>query len=535
MGRLHPEHFPLRDLDFHECQVVEALRDFTDDEWIIMPTVMLGGEPPAEIDVVVAHPEHGFAVLEVKGWRNPKIVNGDWVVPYKEKGRGPVAQLRDNRYRVRSLLREVFPHVDVDAALVFTEVRGIAGDEEPSDIDEDHIFWSHDIDVIDSALMRVMKRGRVGHKMFTDDVFEDLVAAIRPNVIFESDSLSARRRALEKLNDRTVEQLRALERLDVNRRVYVSGGAGSGKSTLASSWALRALRRDERVLLVCFNDPLGAAFDKKFADSDGEIVTGSFLKVALSLHGMPRLEPREGESLSTFWNESVIVHLNHHWHEVTEQFDTVIIAEAQDFSPAWIGMLRALLDPEGPNNVLMVGDLGQELHKRGFQPPRPADGWTIGELGPNVRNSREIARLIRSKLNGPPAPYWLPPTTELSYVESISLPEVEENVLAATEKLRDHGFDDNAIAVVCLDSVTRSHLLNNPAFANYENRTDGQLLCDNAHRLKGLEFEAVIVATVKDEVAENVLYVALSRAVHALIVCGPPAIGEILGLEENES
>jgi hypothetical protein len=42
----------------------------------------------------------------------------------------------------------------------------------------------------------------------------------------------------------------ALEPLDVNRRVLVTGGAGSGKTRLATAWARRAVGRGERILLV---------------------------------------------------------------------------------------------------------------------------------------------------------------------------------------------------------------------------------------------------------------------------------------------
>ena len=65
--------------------------------------------------------------------------------------------------------------------------------------------------------------------MFGDGVFAKLVRHVRRSVDFEPDSFATRRYAYEKLSDRMVEQLKALERLDVNRRVYVSGGAGSGR------------------------------------------------------------------------------------------------------------------------------------------------------------------------------------------------------------------------------------------------------------------------------------------------------------------
>ena len=412
------ETFSIRNLkNESEKRVVEALLDYTDDSWIIMPSVRIGVEPPVEVDVVVAHLEHGFAVVEVKGWTNPTIENGEWSSPYRYPGRNPVEQLLHNRYAVRDHLRTVLPHVEVDAALAFPLVGGVEGVAQITDIGSHQLIWSHDLETIEKSLLQIMTRGTKGRPMYTEDTFAQFIDALRPTVHFNPDTISARRIAIEKLNDRTIEQLRALERLDRNRKVFVSGGAGSGKSRLATSWAQRALQRDERVLLVCFNDPLGNEFEARFRDSDGIIVTGPFLKVALKMPGLPECKQKEGESDQKFWNETVQGHLHLHWHRVTDQYDTIIIDEAQDFSPSWIAMLTALLDSNGKNQVLMVGDLGQELHKRRFQPPNPEDGWTIAELGPNVRNSKAIAQMLRSKLNGPPAPHWLPATALLEFAE----------------------------------------------------------------------------------------------------------------------
>jgi len=375
-----------------------------------------------------------------------------------------------------------------------------------------------------------MTRGAEGRLMYTEETFAQFVEVLRPTVQFDPDTNTARRIALEKLNDRTNEQLRALERLDQNRKVFVSGGAGSGKSRLATSWAQRALQRDERVLLVCFNDPLGKEFEDRFADTDGAIVTGPFLKIALDMPGMPGCNRKEGESEQDYWNSRVQGHLHLHWHRVTDQYDTIIIDEAQDFSPSWIAMLTALLDPNGNNRVLIVGDLGQELHKRRFQPPSPDDGWTIAELGPNVRNSRAIAQMLRSKLNGPPAPHWLPATALLEFAETTPTSNIAKTVDASVLKLIEEGFDPASIAVVCLGSAIRSELCSAGNYATYEERDSTKILCDNAHRLKGLEYDAVIVATNQWPLNESVLYVALSRAVHALIVCGPRTLADRLGL-----
>ena len=99
-----------------------------------------------------------------------------------------------------------------------------------------------------------------------------------------------RRRRLQAL---CLYQTGALEPLDVNRRVLVTGGAGSGKTRLAMAWTRRALARSERVWLTCYNDPLADAVAERLTPNE-LLTVGSFYDVALHLDGMPELEVPDG-------------------------------------------------------------------------------------------------------------------------------------------------------------------------------------------------------------------------------------------------
>ncbi len=52
----------------------------------------------------------------------------------------------------------------------------------------------------------------------------------------------------------------------------------------------------------------------------------------------------------------------------------------------------------------------------------------------------------------------------------------------------------------------------------------------DVHRLKGLEFDTVILTATKDCEDEALLYVGVSRAVSELIVVGPRDFADRLGL-----
>lgn len=531
MGRLHPGDFPIGSLRESESRVVEALVEYLDDQWVVMPTVRLGASPPIEIDVVIAHRDHGVGIIEVKGYL-PRIVAGRWVEPYETEGGGPIAQLHRNRQGLRDHLRSVVvgaQFLHVDAGLAFPNASGVAGGVEPIDIDADDLIWSSDIIAIDSAVARIVKRGREGRPMFDRETFDAIVRAIRPDVEFESDPGAYGAWASGRLETWSANQTRSAERLDLNRRVYVTGGAGTGKSRLALAWTRRASIRGDRTLLVCFNEPLGAEFQRRVGDMEG-VRTGPFLRLALELEGIPHKEVPDGAD-SDFWNNEVLGHLHLHWPNVTEQFDTIVVDEVQDFSPAWLAMLEALLDPDGPRRLLLTGDVEQSVHHRGFVAPRPEDGWTLCELVANSRNSRDIARLIRSRLGGPPSPAALPPSTHLRFVD---VPADEtalvELVVAEIGRLREDGFDDEQIAVVALDHDARDELRIDPMFVRWEERGPGLLVCETARRLKGLEFPVVILVARRWPVDDLVLYVGVSRAVLGLTVIGPPALGERLAL-----
>jgi hypothetical protein len=62
-----------------------------------------------------------------------------------------------------------------------------------------------------------------------------------------------------------------------------------------------------------------------------------------------------------------IGHLRDHWDETTERFDTIIIDEAQDFSPNWIELLIRLLEPDGPRRLLMLTDEFKRYRQRAPQ------------------------------------------------------------------------------------------------------------------------------------------------------------------------
>ncbi len=56
------------------------------------------------------------------------------------------------------------------------------------------------------------------------------------------------------------------------------------------------------------------------------------------------------------------------------------------------------------------------------------------------------------------------------------------------------------------------------------------ILCENVHRVKGLEYDHVILVIHDESVSDDLLYVGASRAVMSLTVIAPSGVAARMGL-----
>ena len=101
---------------------------------------------------------------------------------------------------------------------------------------------------------------------------------------------------------------------------------------------------------------------------------------------------------------------------------------------------------------------------------------------------------------------------------------------AELERLGDEGRDLNGVVVATFRTAVRDRLRAELDLVRWEDRVDGAVVCENVHRLKGLEFDTVILASPADEDDETKLYVGVSRAVSELVVIGPEPLAQRLGI-----
>lgn len=532
MGRLIPDDFPMECLaNAEERLVVQALVDQLSDDWHVIADVGMGDrDRDRQTDIVIAHHRDGVAVIEVKGHR-VSIDQGIWKAHGSPMTPQPLAQAKDNAYTLRSRLRATHPtlsRLEVAWAVALPNTTVIDG-RLPMEIDQRQVLTcdrlEHARDAVDELMSYRLAQplGQVG--------IERLLQLLRPDVDFAWDPEARARLARAKLDVICAEHVSVLSRLDLNRKVCVTGGAGSGKTRLAVEWVRRGLDRGERVLLCCYNDPLGGELADRLPDHE-RLVVGAYFPLAMSLSGMVELDVPD-DAGRDWWDQVAVGHLQRHWHEITQRFDTIVIDEAQDFSPAWLAQLQQLLDPHGPRRFLMVADEAQGVYSRGFTLPSPDDGWARCELITNCRNTFGIASLLSARLGGPAAPEGaMPEALGIGYVEANDLDTLSELVIEECDRIIDHeGHAPARVLVATFGSEVRDRLRDEHAFVRWEDSDDQTIVCETVHRSKGLEFDYVVLAATSNDMSDALLYVGVSRAIAGLTVIGPAALAARLGLE----
>jgi hypothetical protein len=543
MGLLYPETLDLAQIeDSTERHVVDILLRRLSDDWFIIPNFRFRSEMiDREIDVILVHLRIGVAILEVKGGQ-VSIQRGQWT--NNGNRATPDEQALKNSFALREFLSDTIPEMSFKVAWgvalpKISEVRG----ELPAVMNRGQLLLSPDFDDVERSVETLFDSL---HTRYCLDIhqLERILNKLCPDAEFVYDPHAESRRIREQLAVICEAQVQALMSLDSHHRVLVTGRAGTGKTYLAIRWAQSGLvtgeeEQSKSVLFTCYNDPLGLALKEYFPAPDEQngpdeeeysrIVVGPFFRTMLQLKGLPAL-PFENTEDSDFWDVRAPSFLVKNWHLIEERFDRIIVDEAQDFSPAWIGLLESLLDPAGDNKMFLLSDPRQRLIDRGFVEPSIEAGWVHAELVTNVRNSREIARLARRFLDGAAAPSTLPTSTQVSGLIVESDQELIEAVKQRLGRALRDGIGPSEILVVASDSHTRDLLRTELALGRAERQGDGLIPCETAHRAKGLEASLAIAAIGEHGIDDGELYVAITRAITELHIIGPKDTLQQLGL-----
>lgn len=521
MAQLLPADFDLDGLEHSERRVCEAMMSGLDDTWLIIPSVPIVDHGDAEIDLLLVSPSQGVVLVEVKGGA-VRLIDGDWYQYDRKLSKSPPAQAVRAKYALIKRLKSA--RVDTEGLFVnhvvaLPDVGSVPKEGLGPDAPASIVLAKPELLDPSAAIKRL---GVPDHVPVPNERLERFVRAIRPSVELAAGDGGVMHATSRQLDATTRAVMAAVRGMDSQQRVLVTGGAGTGKTWLAIDWAKRAVERGERTLVVCFNKPIGEFLHRRLRSTPATV--GTYHDVAVRLlepHGFRVGENPEPE----YWDKIPTASLAFHADKIGQPFDTLIIDEGQDIKPHWLESLERLLDPAGPQRVLMVADPSQAIYDRDWTPP---PNMVTNRLEHNLRNSRPIASFVK-RLGGPEPMPGAPGNVPVRLLVAGGRKEIAKRVRdTVVELTQQHGVPYAEVLVVTRHKKERDDLVASPPdgcpMVRWEDRSEDAVLCETVHRAKGLERLAVIYVDTSAEPDRQLQYIGSSRAVSWLTLIGSDAL-----------
>jgi hypothetical protein len=519
---LHPETQFRPTRSSAEIKVWEALKKELPAGWSAWHSLKLrdGRATFGEGDFVLAHPERGILLLEVKGGRL-EVRDGQWFQNGKPLGQSPLDQVHQFRNLLLRRFKELgrsapsigqapcFPDTDFDDQPTQDDLNGIV-------LGAHHLRWL-------AASLPVVAAKAIPPRRATPPGWIELLHELWCQSWIPALSLGTRaREATARRLSLDGTQLEVLEGMFENQRALIEGGAGSGKTLLAAEAARRLAADGKTVLLLCFTSPLRKWLAERLAGSGVEVQTISGLA--------KRLEQESGRSPAggALAEQEGWRHAYRVAAEVcSPRWDAVVLDEAQDLDLAAWRFVEALAR-------------GRRL-------------WGFFDPGQGYWDDRRPDRSLFQVFYKLPRQQRCPPGIQALANRTLGLPADEAAIAAAladgtigalvvpeggsaaalvgqeVERLLAGGLGLGDIGIVSQRGLTAqagdgSHRFGAHLAVRADDDDAGQrLVVDTFLRWKGLERPAIIVTGLTEEAFKRAhirLNVALTRATVAVRLVG---------------
>lgn len=518
-----------------KAQLPDSYRCYYSRPWLGITS--RGEEKEGEADFVIAHPERGFLVVEVKGGGVRRLEGSEQWVSRNRHGitnniKDPVKQASDSKH---ALLKKLQDHPGWGGQWVTARHGVIFPDCAPQNRDLGvgmPIFlfaFSTDMDRlaewVEARLSRHDDESSAGQGLKANGM-QVLHGLLSGPIELRSSlqrSLRSDHREIERL---TREQLDVLTSLEDEPQMAISGGAGTGKTILALEKACRLGEAGQRVLVTCFNQPLGEHLRALTRDCPN-VQAGPFHSVATGLAkgaGIA-LSPASSPNYFTTVLPNALVEAMKARPDLA--FDAIVVDEGQDFQDGWLLALRLCLKDTDNGSFYVFFDDNQKVYSRdsGFLAELPKGRYYLTR---NLRNTKAIHDSSRPWYSSPRISRPSGPDGEPVAWRAAASPKELRAGLAATlsELLGTHRVERRNIAVLTA-GVTAGHPLVNGGrlcdlpFAGADENSGDTLVFDTVRRFKGLDRPVVIVIDAERLTDPELIYVALSRPSVLLYVFGP--------------
>lgn len=347
MAQMFPVE-PLAGTSNAELKVRRALEQLP-DSWSIVHGVAWqstrNGRPAdGEADFVAIHPARGMLVIEVKGG-GIDVDKGRWTSTDRNGDvhaiKNPFEQATASKHALITFLKSerslnLTQYLSAGHAVAFPDIAttGNLGPATPTEL----VWTAPDLADLQRAVDNACEYWEMSTKLGSTKV-ASIVERLAPTVHVRPVLRERVGESLQELMRLTDEQVRVLDRLRRTRRAVIYGGAGTGKTVLAVERARRLAEQGFRVLLTCFNQPLGEYLSKTVADEP--LITAS------SFHsfGVGQLKsaglPIPTNPPSSWWDETLPSGLPDLVERNGSHFDALVVDEGQDFNSDWWTVLSS--------------------------------------------------------------------------------------------------------------------------------------------------------------------------------------------------
>ena len=524
---LVPTDLPIDQLENNERKLVLRLLNQLNDSWLVIPRFDIRGKRRTyELDVLLINQNYGLIGIEVKGGK-VEVISGAWHQNAEILSVSPPRQAQNAAYELRNILRlrspKLLKYVHVDYAVALPGVNEL-NNVLPPDVERGRLIFNSDMQDLDDVVYALMANDHKNRPL-SEDQINEILYFLRPDSNFKWNVSSKHRLNNERMQRLAFESLQPLLTLDQNTNIFVTGSAGTGKSFLATLWAERAFERGERTLLTCYNEPMGHFLAGHVIDS-ADLVAGPFQKTLFELADIRDFQIPE-DADQNWWDTAPFSAFMESADNVLNKFDTIIVDEAQDFSPKWLPILKTLFKENGPKKLFMLADPSQDLYHRGLTVPAVSNVVRF-DLTINCRNTKKIAELTK-EFSDAKTHARSPEGNEIKLIRASANQHVVESLESELDRLIiSNSIEPSEIMILTGHRELRDYIKEKVPggfeCSTWEESASGQIVCETIQRCKGLERTVVILATTDNRIADTILYVGLSRANSELIVMGPPGL-----------